>query len=1077
MNGIYASGTGNISGYQEKGFSDTDMSSYQEGQQIQGIISKVSDQISINFSGREVTVPKSSISNAKEGEVRVFQITDLSKNGMVLKEVGSTENQGDTQNHAIIFTKWDTDSQAVLNKAESEDASAKETDNGEEISSRMTSKDYKQLACEGVSLESYELERLARALERIKLQREENTVSLEKQTEKLKSETKEFRDQAKRAIAQSGLQEHIINQLMSADLPVTTENIGRLERAVTMADEVAGISDSAKYFLIKNELSPTISNVYKASHVSGAMSGVTQDGFEEIEEAVDALTKDHPKQQIDNAKEQARWLFSNGLYVTKETIDYKMSLDTLKTEFNLNDVIKESVQQLRNGENAEDAFMTGGSVKKYESLMSALDKITLEQIAGAVKEANESGMDENDLSISSIRNAAPAVVSQSAAELTARRCLEEIRLKLTYDSMQTMEANGIAVDTEGLNKVVESLRAQELKVYEALAKEAGAVAPEAATILADTQSALNVLKESSAYPLSTTFLQRHEITLSELSDTANASDSAFKQAVDSYETLMTAPRKDMGDSIQKAFQNVDSMLKDLELETTNANQRAVRILGYNSIEITRENVESMKAYDALVNDTIQNLSPAVTATLVKEGINPLSIPMDELSTLADSVKESLGESKEKKFSEFLVELEDKKEITQEERESYVGIYRILHQVEASDGAVVGAIVKSGRDLTLNNLLTELRTQKGSHSEYQIDDSFGVDTSSAGYQNSILDQANTAFSETTGYQKHLLDSFRDHLAQGTLNDMTDKSEADLYDMSIEKLNESMDAAASEVQNTENPRFDSMIETLKTSADTARFLNEYGIADSVLNLNAMRSQEENPSFLYEMLQKSEKDKESGQRTDFMKVSTQLIDACTNKESMQSAQNEVLSEYETTLKEQIWNADTNAGIATDITQALQNISLLGQLSNKESYQIPVVSGNTVSNINLTVIHNASQKGVVKITYPTKSGETIYLELKTNESTVKGLITCENASITESLQNQKEEFSQMLSELSFDTVVLNFGSVAREQQQFIYANGTIYKQSQNSETSQSNQTSVSTDILYGIAKKFIEHLTTMEQ
>ncbi len=42
--------------------------------------------------------------------------------------------------------------------------------------------------------------------------------------------------------------------------------------------------------------------------------------------------------------------------------------------------------------------------------------------------------------------------------------------------------------------------------------------------------------------------------------------------------MMTAPRKDMGDSIQKAFRNVDDILEDLGLETNDSNRRAVRIL-------------------------------------------------------------------------------------------------------------------------------------------------------------------------------------------------------------------------------------------------------------------------------------------------------------------------------------------------------------------------------------------------------------------------------------------------------------------------------------------------------------------
>ena len=83
----------------------------------------------------------------------------------------------------------------------------------------------------------------------------------------------------------------------------------------------------------------------------------------------------------------------------------------------------------------------------------------------------------------------------------------------------------------------------------------------------------------------------------------------FEKANESYETLMTAPRKDMGDSIQKAFRNVDDILTDLGMETNLANQRAVRILAYNQMEITKEAVLQMKAVDEKVQQTFENMKP------------------------------------------------------------------------------------------------------------------------------------------------------------------------------------------------------------------------------------------------------------------------------------------------------------------------------------------------------------------------------------------------------------------------------------------------------------------------------------
>ena len=66
-------------------------------------------------------------------------------------------------------------------------------------------------------------------------------------------------------------------------------------------------------------------------------------------------------------------------------------------------------------------------------------------------------------------------------------------------------------------------------------------------------------------------------SVQEIHDAGAQMQRAFAQANESYETLMTAPRSDMGDSIKKAFSNMDDILQDLQLDTSETNRRAVRI--------------------------------------------------------------------------------------------------------------------------------------------------------------------------------------------------------------------------------------------------------------------------------------------------------------------------------------------------------------------------------------------------------------------------------------------------------------------------------------------------------------------
>ena len=154
--------------------------------------------------------------------------------------------------------------------------------------------------------------------------------------------------------------------------------------------------------------------------------------------------------------------------------------------------------------------------------------------------------------------------------------------------------------------------------------------------------------------------------------------------------VIVAPRSDLGDSIRKAFSNVDDILTDMSLEKTSENQRAVRILAYNSMEITPENIEKVKEADRQVSAVVDRLTPKNVLQMIRDGVNPLEKTFDELESYFSQNPESYEEEVED-YSRFLYQLERKKDVTEEERKAYIGIYRMVHQVEREDGAAVGAV--------------------------------------------------------------------------------------------------------------------------------------------------------------------------------------------------------------------------------------------------------------------------------------------------------------------------------------------------------------------------------------------------
>jgi hypothetical protein len=89
--------------------------------------------------------------------------------------------------------------------------------------------------------------------------------------------------------------------------------------------------------------------------------------------------------------------------------------------------------------------------------------------------------------------------------------------------------------------------------------------------------------------------------------------------------------------------------------------------------------------------------------------------LEELDTYFQEQTPTFPEKAED-YSRFLYRLEQHHEISAEERSSYIGIYRLVHQLEQSDGAPIGALVNLQAQPNFQNLLTALRTKRGSVNE-------------------------------------------------------------------------------------------------------------------------------------------------------------------------------------------------------------------------------------------------------------------------------------------------------------------------------------------------------------------------
>lgn len=378
------------------------------------------------------------------------------------------------------------------------------------------------------------------------------------------------------------------------------------------------------------------------------------------------------------------------------------------------------------------------------------------QPVGAYDETADKGTQSQDG-----RSTGSDVQNQTLREVTALRQLEEIRLSMTQSVAVRMLSVDINIDTRELAQVVAKLRNAEAQLtQEMFAKQGVAPTEENKAIYQQMQADLQTIGTAPAARLGvlagTDALQsvtvhgfaklvqeEHQIggqagdMQRRMSDNnvpdgvADISTQTIRRSVDfaamerGYEALGTAPRADMGDSIRKAFSNIEDILTDMNLPVDEEHTRAVQILGYNRMEITEKNIAQIIEYDRAVNDMLAACHPNAVLSMIRDGINPLDMTVDELNQTLRNKNYKAGVKETDDFATYLRDVEKRGQISSEERAGYIGLYRVFKQLEKSGDREAGYLFANNSRLTVRNLITAMRSRKAAGMEAVVDDSFGM----------------------------------------------------------------------------------------------------------------------------------------------------------------------------------------------------------------------------------------------------------------------------------------------------------------------------------------------------------------
>ena len=876
------------------------------------------------------------------------------------------------------------------------------------MSNTMSEEDYSRMMEDGCQVGDLDIEEVVTIVDKIKAELIKGGTQVVGYTDQIDADT------LREITGSEAFARELSRQFEKHDIPLTEENVRNAKKAYDKATELRELTDGAAKYMVENQMEPTIDNLYRAGYSSTADGSRQGRGYyadsagyyarkaedfnwQQLRPQMERVLEEAGLEVNDKTMEDARWLIEKGIPLTPESVAAFYRLDTLTLPQDEKQILSAVASAIADGRGAGAANLADGrsNLEKAAEYIERFDKIpdeAVDQTVAAGKEVTlvnlektAEGIEANGSTAGGIQDngdasekgkiPADGPESEIPANITARRQLEEIRLIMTVEVNRKLLGSGYAIDTTELEQLVNALRQLEQRQQRILFGETDPErAAEKAALYNETRSKVEELPYLPVAIAGRFRITDEDFTLNQVHISGTALRSQYDEAKERYETWMTNTREDLGDSIQKAFRNVDSILEDLGMETSEENRRAVRILGYNRMELSRENVETVRDTDMELQRVVDKMTPAAVLQTIRDGKNPLEMTLPELDAYLDSIP--YGKEQEiEKFSKFLYKLDKNKAITEEERTAYIGIYRMLRQFEKTDNAGVGALINIGAEVSFKNMLSAVRSQKRAG----MDDAFaGLEAIEKGM--SITKQIETGFPK---FYRDIVGNIADRMAKQDAATQKEYQKEQMQE--CRKACEVEDAVVEELLHNKQPV------TINNLAAAERLMNSRG-------------------GVYRKLDDYTTPEKRGR---VKQALSHLHEALTDKDSAQEAYEELQQVYDEVLEEARYSPGMNYVDLKTMQSCYKQLALAGNLAKEENYQIPVEINGETTAIHLRVLHNKTEGGKVKATFETESHGKVAAEFSIRSGKVTGYIACSTAEGTEVVRNRSESLQKSLQQL----------------------------------------------------------------
>ena len=830
------------------------------------------------------------------------------------------------------------------------------------------------------------------------------------------------------------------------DIPLTEANVASVVDAWNQLAETGAPTEGSVKYMIENNLTPSAENLYTAKYsatqdgsrqgrgyyAAGSVAGYyakkpEQIDFGQLLPQMEKVVEEAGFAATSKNLEGAKWLVEKGIPLNTDTYLAYQGISKLQFPIQAEEFIQAAACAIADGKsplkadlNQKETYIERAEAltqktqqlsEEAADIISARDlPFNLKNLFAAQEMLMQSGGQQaaatvqgayGSLQITAEFSANVSLQQSEARLLKGRRLLEEVRLSMTVEANLKLLKSGYQIETASIEELVGKLKEAESSYETALTGKTDVKqAAESASLYKESLSVLQGIRTA---PAAIVAQVEGQDTLHKVHGMGQNRALEYQRAGETYEALMTAPRRDMGDSIQKAFRNVDDILADMDFALTDENRRAVRILGYNHMEINHENIRKIREKDEQLTDIVNEMKPGRVLQMIREGINPINMPLDELQQYLQQ-QENPAEEMES-YSKFLHQLEQQKGITEEERSAYIGVYRLLRQIEKGDDAAVGALWQTGAEFTLENLLTAVRTGKRGSMDYKIDDSFGgVDAKKRG---------------TTTITSQIAEGF------GAAGVQSTSELKQILEQNISDIQADEEAAAEFDRMT----FENIRKSVQTEEAVLRQLADYSQPITADNIASLQTMLKDPAGIWKRTKDVEdelKEASSEEKTDgtfLAQAGEEIANALSDKESAGGAYDSLITRVQDMIEQAAYLKEDSLDVRA-LGSLYKQMSFLGSMAREENYEIPTDIDGMLTSINLKLIHNSKEESKAVITFETEVFGKVAAEFKLTEQGVSGFCICTSKEATDMLKSSADALTDRLTKEEIRTGEIYFAA-----------------------------------------------------